>query len=151
MTSYEAQAALDDIRRLQEHTGDAYVHHGFSRSYVLMTAVTLFVELSSFDLPHPWSTATLALGVVLLAGTLIAQERRAPVRRRHSGRELLLYAVASAVLMLVYLASLATTRAAGLPAPHTVAATAVALASLAGARFTRPLLAAIVRRDSRNV
>ncbi|MFE0044590.1 hypothetical protein [Streptomyces albireticuli] len=151
MTSYEAQAALDDIRRLQEHTGDAYIHHGFSRSYVLMTAVTLFVEFSSFDLPHPWSSATMALGVVLLAGTLIAQELRAPVRRRHSGRELLLYAGVSAALVVLYLAALAIAHAADLPAPHTIAATAVALTSLAGARWTRPLLTAIVRRDSRNV
>lgn len=150
MTPYDAQTSLDDIRRLQDRTRDEYVRHGFSRPYMLASALVLFVAFASFDLPAPWDTRAVTSGVGLSLVLLVVHQQRAPVRRRPTGPELLFYAGMSAALIVAYVAfSIAAAVAAlkfGLPASHTVAAAALALTTLASVKPARRVFASIARR-----
>jgi hypothetical protein len=66
MTPDDAQTSLDDIRRLQDRTRDEYVRHGFSRPYMLASALALFIAFASFDLPAPHTVAAAALALTTL-------------------------------------------------------------------------------------
>jgi hypothetical protein len=150
MTPDDAQTSLDDIHRLQDRTRDEYVRHGFSRPYMLASALVLFIAFASFDLPAPWDTTAAMLGVGLSLGLLVVHQHQAPVRRKPAGPELLFYAGASVCLIVAYVAfSIATAIASlkfDLPAPHTVAAAALALTTLLCANPARRVFESIVRR-----
>jgi hypothetical protein len=150
MNPDDAQTSLDDIRRLQDRTRDEYVRHGFSRPYLLASALVLFIAFASFDLPAPWGTTAVTSGVGLALGLLVVHQHRAPVRRRPTGPELLFYAGASAGLIVVYVAFSVATAIADLkfdlPAPHTVAAAALALTTLLCANPARRVFESTVRR-----
>ena len=150
MTPYDAQSSLDDIHRLQDRTRDAYVRHGFSRPYALASALVLFIAFASFDLPAPWDTIAATSGVGLSLGLLVVHQHRAPVRRKPTGPELLFCAGVAACLVVAYVAfSIAAVVAHlkfGLPAPHAVAAAALALTTLLCTNPARRVFASIVRR-----
>ncbi|MCF3181962.1 hypothetical protein IPZ70_18715 [Streptomyces polychromogenes] len=56
---------------------------------------------SSFDLPGPWNTAAVLMGNGLTGGGRYVRQRRAALRRKAAGQEVLFYAVV-AVLLLVF-------------------------------------------------
>ncbi|MFJ8850013.1 hypothetical protein [Streptomyces sp. NPDC102437] len=149
MTSNDAQARLTEIRRLQERTSDEYVRHGFSRPYLITAALMIFIALASFDLPNPWSGAMLLPVFALVVGQLITYRRRASVRRRPTGPEVLFALGLSAVFLAAFAGLLAAARAMGAPAPHAVAAAVLALASLPVAGLARRAFGALVRWESR--
>jgi len=147
MTPHDLQTSAEEIRRLQDRTRDEYLRHGFSRPYLLVSALAVFMMFASHDLPGPyWDSAAGALGAALLVGGLVVHQRRASVRRRPTALELLFSAAIGAVLLLICAVFLGAARTLDLPAPNTVAAAAIALAILLGANLTRPVFTAIVRR-----
>ncbi|MCM2576927.1 hypothetical protein [Streptomyces meridianus] len=146
----DAQDSLDTIRRLQSRSIDEYVDHGFARPYVLLSALAVFVMFASFDLSGPWSTFAVALGLGLAAAVSWVWQRRARVHRKPTGLELLYYLAAAIVFLAACVAfQVAAAVAAlklGMPAHHTVAAAATALAVVATARPARKVLKAVARR-----
>jgi ABC-type Co2+ transport system permease subunit len=153
MNPHEARVSLDDIRRLQDRTRDAYVRHGFSRTSLLIMALAMFVMIASLDLPSPWPTVGLGIGLGLLAGLGLAQQRRAPVRRRLTWPEAL-YCAGTAAVFLVALVAFELPAALAvltldLPVQHTISGAALAATFLAGAGPVRRGFAAIVRNESR--
>jgi hypothetical protein len=146
---YGPEASLDDIRRMQDHTRDEYIRQGFARRSVIAVAVALFVVVAARDLPDPWDSGVSFLAAAALVTMAIVNMRRAAVRR-HCGRlELLLLLGAAAALLAALIGAQALTDALDLPAPHTVAGAAIALASVAAAPWMRRAYAAAVRRDDR--
>lgn len=149
MTPDDAHTSLDDIRRLQDRTRDEYVRHGFAYPYLLISALGLFIAFASFDLPVPWSTVVALAGVGVAVGVLPVHQRRASIRRKPTGPELLFHVAGAAGLIAAYVAfSIAAVVAHlrfGMPAPHTVAAAALALTTLACARPARRALQSIIR------
>jgi hypothetical protein len=147
MTPHDPQTSVEEIRRLQDRTRDEYVRHGFSRPYLLVTALAVFIVFASSDLPTPyWNNAAAAFGMALTVGSLLVHQRRASVRRRPTALELLFSVGAGVVLLLVGSVCLGVAHTLDLPAPNTLAAAAIALAVLGGANLTRPVYTAIVRR-----
>lgn len=150
MTPNDAQASLDDIHRLQGETLDEYVRHSFSRRYVRVSALAMFIVFASLDLRSPWNTAAYVLALGLFVGVGIVQWRRAPVRRRQGGKELaFLLGVSGGLVVVVSVFSLITgvmNHMFGLPAPHAVAGVVVALLFIVIIELTRPVYRAIVRR-----
>ena len=147
MTPHDPQTSVEEIRRLQDRTRDEYVRHGFSRPYLLVTALAVFIMFASSDLPSPyWDNAVAALGLALTVGGLLVHQRRASVRRRPTALELLFSVGVGGVLVVVVSVSLGVAHTLGLPAPNTFAAAVIALTVLGGANLTRPVYTAIVRR-----
>ena len=147
MTSHDPQTSLEEIHRLQDRTRDEYVRHGFSRPYLLVSALAVFLMFASHDLPNPyWNSAAAALGVALVVGGLVVHQRRAAVRRRPTALELLFSVTLGAVLLLIWAVFLGAAQTLGLPAPNTIAAAVIALVILGGASLIRPAFTAIVRR-----
>jgi hypothetical protein len=147
MTSPDPQTSVEEIRRLQDRTRDEYVRHGFSRPYLLVTALAVFVMFASSDLPRPyWNNAVAVLGAALIVGGLVVHQRRAAVRRRPTALEVLFSVGLGIVLMVICSVCLGVTHTFDLPAPNTIAAAAIGLVVLCGANLTRPVFAAIVRR-----
>jgi hypothetical protein len=149
MANYDAQASLNDIRRMQDRTRDEYVRHGFARSYVIAVAVVLFVAVAARDLPSPWDGGVSLLAVGVLVAMAVVQARRAAVRRQPGGLEVLVLVGAAAALLAALTGFVAASRALDLPAPYTMAAAALALTSVVAARWTRLVYAAAVRRQDR--
>ncbi|REK84408.1 hypothetical protein DY245_43465 [Streptomyces inhibens] len=147
MADYDAQAALDDIRHRQNQACDEYIRHVSSRSHSLLAALALFAMFASFDLPRPWNIAAALLGSGLGAVGLVIQQRRAPVRRKVAGVEAVFYVWLGVAFWVVFSAVLIAARLLGLPAPSTLAAAVVALASLVAGNMIRPVVKAIARRD----
>lgn len=141
MDPSEARDSLDHIGHLRERAGVEYVRNGYSRTSVLVSTLALFTVFASFDLPGPWNAMALGLGEAALLAFLALKWRRSTVRRRLAGPEVALYAWSAAVLIAVFVVFLIAVRMLDLPAEHTIAAGALALANLAVARWTRPLLA----------
>lgn len=148
MDPSEAQESLDHIGHLRERAGAEYVRDGYSRTSVLVSTLALFAVFASFDLPGPWNVVVLGVGEAALLAFLALRWRRSAVRRRLAGPEIMLYAWSAAVLIAVFVVSLIAVRMLDLPAGYTIAAGALALANLALARWTRPLLAGIIRIKS---
>jgi phosphatidylserine synthase len=146
MTSPDPQTSIDQIRRLQDRTRDEYVRHGFSRPYLLVLALAIFVMFASHDLSGPWDSVVGLLGAALLVAGLLVHQRRASVRRRPTALEALFSLVVGGVLLLICAVFLGAAHSLDLPAPNTIAATAIALAIVCGAQLTRPVFTAIVRR-----
>ncbi|HEY7488479.1 MAG TPA: hypothetical protein VH912_28815 [Streptosporangiaceae bacterium] len=154
MNPHDAQASLDGIHRLQDRTRAEYVRHGFARPYLVISALAMFIVLASFDLPSPWNTAAIGLGGGLAVGSLLVQQRRAPVSRRPTGLELLVCAAMSVGLLLLYVAFSIVAAIAhqklGLPAHHTVAAAAITLTTVAAWGRVSRVFEATLRRESRH-
>lgn len=148
MDPSEAKESLEHIGHLRERVGTEYVRNGYSRASVLVSTVVLFAVFASFDLPGPWNVVVLVLGEAALLAFLALKWRRSTVRRRLAGPEVMLYAWSAAVLISVFVVFLIAVRMLDLPAAHTIAAGALALANLAVARWTRPLLAGVMRIES---
>ncbi|WP_052371709.1 hypothetical protein [Amycolatopsis taiwanensis] len=149
MLPRDAQASLDTIQRLQGRSVDEYVDHGFARPYVLLSALAVFVAFASFDLPGPWDTFAVALGLGLIATVSAIWQRRARVHRKPTGLELL-YHLAAAIVFLVacvafQVAAVVFAWKFGLPAQHTFAAAMTALMVVATARPARKVFRAVAR------
>ncbi|GIH14749.1 hypothetical protein [Rugosimonospora africana] len=149
MLPRDAQDSLDTIHRLQDRSIDEYVDHGFARRYVLPSALMVFVAFASFDLPGPWNTFAIALGLGLAAMVCVSWQRQARVHRRPTGLEQLYYLGAGIVFLVACVAfQVAAAVAAvklGMPAHHTVAAAATALMVVATAYPARKALRAVAR------
>jgi hypothetical protein len=146
----DARASLDAIRRLQGRSIDESVDHGFARPYVLLSALVVFVTFASFDLPRPWSTFAVALGLGSAALGAGVCRRGIRVHRRPTGPERLSH-LAAAIVFLVACVAFQTAGAVaavalGMPAHHTVAAAATALAVVATAGPVRRVFKAVARR-----
>ena len=144
----DPQTALDQIRRMQDHTRDEYVRHGFSLPQVLMAALGLFVVVAARDLPEPWGTVVSLGAVAVLVLMAVVHTRRAAVRRQAGAAELALLAGASVALLIAIVALPAAAEALELPAPNTIAAAVIALLSIVIARGTRAAFATVVRREA---
>jgi hypothetical protein len=150
MFPHDAQASLDTIRRLQGRSIDESVDHGFARTYVLLSALIAFVMFASFDLPGPWNGFAIALGLGLAAMVSATCRRRVRVQRKPSGLELLFYLGAAIVFLVAcvafQVAAAVSAWKLGMPAQHTVAAAATALAIVVTARPGRRVFKAVARR-----
>jgi hypothetical protein len=149
MTSDDAQAALDDIHRRQSQTRDAYARQGFSRPYVLITALMIFLVCTSFDLPTPWNGAMILPLAALVAWQFVLHRRRSAVRRRPSIVEQLFALAVAGILVGAFACLSAAAEALGTPVPHTLAGAVLALVSLPGAAWTRTAFEALLRREGR--
>ncbi|MFH9012401.1 hypothetical protein ACH4C6_13555 [Streptomyces sp. NPDC017943] len=149
MTSDDAQAALDDIRRRQDQTRHAYARQGFSRPVVLIAASMIFLVCLSFDLPTPWNGAMIVPLALLAAAQWVLHRRSSAVRRRPSAVEQVFALAVTAILIGTFMGLSAAASAAGAPAPHTLAGVVLALASVPGAQWTRSLFEALVRKEGR--
>ncbi|QHC23918.1 hypothetical protein [Streptomyces sp. GS7] len=147
MTSYDARTALDAIHHHQEQTRDAYVRHGSKLPYTLVTALTVFGFSAAFDLPNPWRTVTLLTASGLMTGTLLVQQRRAPVRRKPSGAEWAFSLWVAGFVIVILVAAGIGARLLGLPEPGMVAGAVAAVATLVAGYATRPIVKALTRRD----
>ncbi|EFL19663.1 hypothetical protein [Streptomyces sp. C] len=147
MTPYDAQTALDAIRHRQEQTFNAYVRHAYSRPYLIVSALGLFAVCSSFDLPNPWSTAAVLAGNGLALGGLFVHQRRAPVRRKAVGSEVLFYGVTGVALLVLFWAVAVAAYFLSLPARHTLAAAVTALAAVVASYALRPVVENVIRRN----
>jgi hypothetical protein len=145
MRPEEAQAALDDVRRRGDQSRAEYLRYGFSRPYLLVSALLLFISFASFDLPNPWGGAVLFPAVVLLVGMLTVCLRRATVRRPLTSGEALLAAAAGIALVGLFRGLSAAAQAGGVPLPHTVVAAVLSVVSLVVADRMRDALVARVR------
>ena len=150
MFLHDAQDSLDTIRRLQGRSVEEYVDHGFTGPYVLLSALVVFVSFASFDLPGPWNSLAIALGLGLAAMLSVICERRARVHRKPTGPELLYYLAAAIVFLMAcvafQIAAAVSAVKLGMPAHHTVAAAATALTVVATARPARKVFKAVARR-----
>ncbi|MFJ3876736.1 hypothetical protein ACIPW5_04675 [Streptomyces sp. NPDC090077] len=147
MTAYDAQTALDAIRNGRQQALAEYLRHAYSRPYLVVAALGLFAVFASFDLPNPLNVAAVLAGNALAMGGSYVHQRRATVRRRTTGREVLGYAVASVVTLVFFWAVAIAAYFAGLPARHTVAAAVTALAVVAASYAFRPAFVAMLRRE----
>ncbi|MFF4424704.1 hypothetical protein ACFY04_28680 [Streptomyces sp. NPDC001549] len=147
MTAYDAQTALDAIHHRQEQTLDEYMRHAHSRRYLIISALGLFAVCSSFDLPSPWNTAAVLAGNGLTLGGLFVYQRRAAVRRKTAGPEMLFYAAMGVLLLVLFWTAAIAAYFLGLPARHTIAAAVTALTAVAGSYALRPVVGTIVRRN----
>ena len=151
MIGSDAQSSLDGIRRMREHSAREYVRHLFSWPYTLATAVGVFLAFASYDLSGTWGGVVFWVGLLTTAAVPAVLRRRAPVHRRPGGAEVM-WSVAIGLAMIVLyvvvqiLAVLATLRL-GMPAPHTVAAAAMAVFVLATAGLSRRVCTAFVLRS----
>ena len=150
MSSRDAQACIDTIRRLERRTVDEYVDHGFAWPYLLLSALAVFLSFASFDLPAPWGrlAVSVSLGTTVLAALLV--QRRARVRRRLTSAELWWYLAAAAVFLVLcvafQIAAAVVAVTAGLPAQHTIGAAATALTLAALVPPGRASFRAVARR-----
>ncbi|MER6305423.1 hypothetical protein [Streptomyces sp. NPDC001657] len=149
MTSYDARTALDAIHHHQEQTRDAYVRHGSSLPYLLVTALAVFSFSAAVDLPNPWRTLTLLAAGGLMAGMLFVHQRRAPVRRKPSGAEWAFSLWVGGVVTVILVAAVIGARLLKLPDPGLIAGAVAAVATLVAGYATRPIMKAVTRRDSR--
>ncbi|MGZ9928594.1 hypothetical protein ACXNSR_01750 [Streptomyces sp. NC-S4] len=147
MTAFDAQTALDAIHHRQEQTLDEYVRHANSRPNLIISVLGLFAVCSSFDLPSPWNTVAVLAGNGLVLGGFFVYERRAPVRRKTVGSELLFYAAISILLLVVFWTAAVAAYFLGLPARHTLAAAVTALAAVGASYALRPFVESVVRRN----
>ncbi|MFD8544733.1 hypothetical protein [Streptomyces sp. NPDC059649] len=148
MTSYDARTALDAIHHHQEQTRDAYVRHGSSLPYLLVTALAVFSFSAAVDLPNPWRTLTLLAAGGLMAGMLFVHQRRAPVRRKPSGAEWAFSLWLGGVVTVILVAAVIGARLLKLPNPGMIAGAVAAVATLVAGYATRPIMKAITRRNS---
>lgn len=148
MTVPDAQASLEGIRRMRERSAEEYVRHMYSWPYMLATAFGIFLVFASFDLPGPWDDVVMWSGLGITVVVPMVLRRRAAVHRRPGGVETAWsLAVAGAMIMMyvvVQTAAVIATLALGMPAPHTVAATVMAVFVLASTRLARRVSTAIV-------
>lgn len=121
--------------------------HAHSRPYLIISALGLFAVCSSFDLPSPWSTAVVLAGNGLALGGLFVYQRRAPVRRKTVGSELLFYGALGVLLFVLFWTVAIGAYFLGLPARHTLAAAVTALAAVAASYALRPVVGTIIRRN----
>ncbi|RSS53602.1 hypothetical protein EF912_17940 [Streptomyces sp. WAC07061] len=147
MTAHDAQTALDAIRHRREQTLNAYVRHAYARPYLVVSALGLFTVCSSFDLPSPWNTAAVLAGNALALGGLFVHQRRAPVRRKAAGSQVLFYGVAGVLLLVLFWTAAVAAYFLGLPARHTLAAAVTALAAVAASYALRPVVESVIRRN----
>ncbi|WP_238008829.1 hypothetical protein KZZ52_44880 [Dactylosporangium sp. AC04546] len=153
MHPHDAQASLDDIRRLQDRTREQVARQGFSLSCVLPAALGLFVGLASIDLRNPWRTAAVLLGFGLFVGVGIVHGRRALVQRQPTSLEWLFWVGVSAGLMLLFgVFRIAVWAVSGLPSQGlmsqgTLAAAATAVTYVAMTPVIRRAFKWIVLRD----
>ncbi|WP_405743264.1 hypothetical protein OG422_14770 [Streptomyces sp. NBC_01525] len=147
MTSYDARTALDAIHHHQEQTRDAYVRHGSSLPYMLVTALAVFGFNAAFDLPNPWRTLILLAAGGLMAGMLFVHHRRAPVRRKPSGAEWAFSLWLAGAVIVILVAAGIGARLLKLPEPGMIAGAVAAVATLVAGYATRPIIKAITRRD----
>ncbi|WP_030802259.1 hypothetical protein [Streptomyces sp. NRRL S-337] len=148
MTSYDARTALDAIHHHQEQTRDAYVRHGSSLPYMLLTALAVFGFSVAVDLPNPWRTLTLLAAGGLMAVMLFVHQRRAPVRRKPSGAEWALSLWVGGVVTVILVAAVIGARLLKLPNPGLIAGAVAAIATLVAGYATRPIMKAITRRNN---
>ncbi|MCR6489879.1 hypothetical protein M8542_44415 [Amycolatopsis sp. OK19-0408] len=117
---------------------------------MLVSALGVFVVFASFDLPGPWDRITAALGLGVLLLSALRWQRQARVHRKPTGPELLWYFAAGAVLLVLcvafQIAAAVLALSVDLPAQHTIAAAATALATAALAGPGRRTFRAVVRR-----
>ncbi|MGE7437179.1 hypothetical protein [Kitasatospora sp. NPDC001175] len=147
MTSYDARTALDAIHHHQEQTRDAYVRHGSSLPYMLVTALSVFGFSAAADLQNPWRAPTLLAAGGLMAGTLFVHQRRAPVRRKPSGAEWAFSLWLGGVVIVILVAAVIGARLLKLPEPGVIAGAVAAVATLVAGYATRPIVKAITRQD----
>ncbi|GGS32643.1 hypothetical protein Snoj_01500 [Streptomyces nojiriensis] len=145
MTTYDAQTALDAIHHRQEQTLDGYMRHAGSRPQLIVSTLGLFAVCSSFDLPSPWKTAAVLVGNALVLGGLFVYKRRAPVRRKATGPEVLVYAAVGVLLLVLFWAVAIGAYFLHLSARHTLAAAVTVLAIVAVSYALRPFVETIVR------
>ncbi|MFA7763040.1 hypothetical protein ACGFNX_39465 [Streptomyces sp. NPDC048723] len=149
MSPYDAQTALNAIHHRQEQTLDAYMRHSYSRPYLIVSALGLFAVCSSFDLPSPWNTAAVLAGNGLALGGLFVHQRRAPVRRKIAGPEVLFYAGLGVLLLALFWTAVIVAYFLGLPARHTLAAAVTALVAVVAGYALRPFVETVTRRNGR--
>ncbi|MFE1555473.1 hypothetical protein ACFW6V_10815 [Streptomyces sp. NPDC058734] len=147
MTPYDAQTALNAIRHRQEQTFNEYMRHAYSRPYLLVSALGLFAVFSSFDLPNPWNIAAVLAGNGLAVAGQFVHQRRAPVRRKPVGSEVLFYGVLVVLILVVFWTVAIAAYFLGLPARHTIAAAVTALAVVVSSYALRPFVENLVRRN----
>ncbi|AJC60570.1 hypothetical protein [Streptomyces sp. 769] len=147
MTSYDARTALDAIHHHQEQTRDAYVRHGSSLPYRLVTALAVFGFGAAVDLPNPWRTLTLLAAGGLMAGMLYVHQRRAPVHRKPSRAQWAFSLWLGGVVTLILVAAVVGARLLELPEPSVIAGAVAAVATLVAGHAARPIVKAITRRD----
>ncbi|TDC58199.1 hypothetical protein E1281_02350 [Actinomadura sp. KC345] len=149
MNPEEARSSLDDIHRLQERTRDEYVRHSFARSYMLLSALGLFVAVASLDFPQPWQIVVFLVGEGILVASALVQRRRAPVQRKPTVPEVMFQVAMGVILIGAFIAySIASALGAfafDLPVQHTITGAALALTALAVAVPVRRLFGSIVR------
>ena len=147
MRPEDAQAALDDVRRRGDQSRAEYLQYGFSRPYLLVSALLLFISFASFDLPNPWGGAVLFPAVALLAGMLVVYLRRASVRRPLTSRDALLATAVGLALVGLFRGLSAVAGAGDVPVPHTVVAAALCVLSLLVADRMRNVAVARARGE----
>ncbi|MFJ6753854.1 hypothetical protein ACIQNK_02270 [Streptomyces sp. NPDC091273] len=145
MTAYDAQTALDAIRHRREQTFEAYLRHAQSRPYLIVSALGLFAVSSSFDLPNPWNTFAVLAGNGLTLGGLFVHQRRAPVRRKTTGSEALLYVAVGVLLLALFWTAAIAGYFLDLPARHTLAAAVTVLGIVVASYALRPVIENIAR------
>ncbi|WP_301373958.1 hypothetical protein [Streptomyces xanthophaeus] len=80
-------------------------------------------------------------------GGLFVYQRRAPVRRKTAGTEVLFYAAMGALLLVLFWAVVIGACFLNLPARHTLAAAVTALAAVAASYALRPVVRNVIRRN----
>lgn len=146
MDPADARNSLDDIRRNQDRTREEYLRRGLSRTGWAVSALGLFLVFASLDLQGTWKNVVYLAGVVLVVGLALAGRARRSVHRRPGGAETAFCLGVSVVILAAFVALKIAARHAGLPAPATLAATAVLVAGIAAFPGFRSAYTAIVRR-----
>ncbi|GAA5611637.1 hypothetical protein CP981_16255 [Streptomyces platensis] len=148
MTSHDAQAALDDVRRRRGQSRAEYVRYGLSRPYLLAGAVIVFVAFASFDLPNPWGGAVLFPSLVMLAGTIAVYVRQASVRMPLTGKEAYLAVAVGLALVALFRLLSGVADAGGVPAPHAVVAAVLCTVGVLAAGRWRAVVVARAHGES---
>ncbi|MFE3742223.1 hypothetical protein [Streptomyces sp. NPDC059134] len=125
MDAERAERALDEIRRREGQTRAAHARFVWSPAGVAILAVALLVPFASYDLPDPWGGGLFVPWVVLMAGLLFVHRRRAPVRPMLTTRDAAWGAAGGVLLLGAFGAVSSAAAAAGISAPHALAAVVV--------------------------
>ncbi|MCX5174782.1 hypothetical protein [Streptomyces virginiae] len=123
------------------------MRHANSRPYLIVSALGLIAVCSSVDLPSPWNTAAVLAGNALVLGGLFVHQRKAPVRRKTAGSEMLFHAALGILLLVVFWTAAIGACFLGLPVRHTLAAAVTTLTAVAASYALRPAVGGIVRRN----
>lgn len=103
MNPHDAQASLDDIRRLQDRTHEEIVRRNFALPYVVAGALGLFIGFGGIDLERPWNTVALLLGNGLFVVVGIVLQHRASVQMKLTAPSVVFYAMLAAGLIVLFI------------------------------------------------